>query len=512
MYFEQSTHVFLYIFVGHQKKMMLAIKKIKNFNSYNAEVIYSPLRKLPIEKPSHFSNPNSCPNMMMIRQAANNFQLPINPHCQTANNFQLPINSHCQEVPIKTNPHKAATPESPTANLKTFQQNIIQTNGFMLQRQSSEGIDMNYYVYDDSNNYYQNVRGRSLESLNYSNTENGFRQFNENQRNSFNPNFLNNQLKYQNHCKNNQGYETDSEIINNKLEKSYYEYDATATLNRPKNFIKNKPIAKIAAKTRDSRARITLSQQVQDLSPTDKSKVQFHCVENPINYSNDNISQSDNYANFKRKTPPPPPKRTNSIKSNTRCLNSDKSSNQFMMQHQNGLDEMQDQAFATCVKSLASRFSMMATRKSPPPIPIHYRQTNNNEIHQTNNNETHQTNNYEINQFNNDDFPPPPSPLLCKSEHSSAKDQFNVSKMDTSDREANISSSSSTESMPFANDNMGTIKFKEPSSAIHHNSVNNSPLKDFSKNNYIHSFKKEVISPKQKKLNGFDGKEKLVLF
>ena len=134
---------------------------------------------------------------------------------------------------------------------------------------------------------------------------------------------------------------------------------------------------------------------------------------------------------------------------------------------------MQEQAFATCVKSLASKFSQMASVEDdvpdyasfggkqniaaekvwcgtsevffppPPPPPLHSAVMQPADAAMTGSSE----------------FPPPPTPLCQSAEDlrdGNAFSSFCADKqMQSPDRSL---SSSSNESLPFANDNVGTIR------------------------------------------------------
>lgn len=170
------------------------------------------------------------------------------------------------------------------------------------------------------------------------------------------------------------------------------------------------------------------------------------------------------YATLKRnKKPPPPPKRTNSVISSTvpSCV-----PGQFAWQQsckvvpqpaptnpafiknnhcKSFMDAMQEAAFATCVKSLASQFSQISQ--------VHEDERSVNSI----------CNNSKVSLISSDDkfggsyeFPPPPSPLRRSVEDISSNST--VSENASLTVKSPISSSSSNESLPFANDNLGTIR------------------------------------------------------
>lgn len=233
--------------------------------------------------------------------------------------------------------------------------------------------------------------------------------------------------------------------------------DGTATLNRPKNLIKNRPIAKIAAKTRDlngmtdgnliddniseQKQAILANQQIygnfplngnhhQNVSLMNNNVITNNMINTNLNNGyasyldnnaqqqiyennayiqqqklingNNNLQERNSYiyATLKRnkKMPPPIPKRTNSMRTNGQQLpvtapttpsahqpslaqlrrGNSLDDAQNLLNHQlnqlalaqklkqqisqrsscSNLETMQEEVFASCVKSLTSRFSM----------------------------------------------------------------------------------------------------------------------------------------------------------
>ncbi|KAL3174620.1 hypothetical protein MRX96_001069 [Rhipicephalus microplus] len=128
------------------------------------------------------------------------------------------------------------------------------------------------------------------------------------------------------------GYDTDSEVVR-QVSHGYdygYEPDGTATLHRPRGLVKPRPVAKVAA-------RALLDSPDLDYDPKDLDP----------KLSSD---WPDTGSGAKRSPAPTPPKRTNSIRRQQEA-------------------NIAETAFATCVQSLTSRFTMATTRDEPPLPP-----------------------------------------------------------------------------------------------------------------------------------------------
>ena len=292
-------------------------------------------------------------------------------------------------------------------------------------------------------------------------------------------------------------------------------------------------------------------------------------------------SSSSIYATLKRnkKPPPPPPKRTNSMKTSlgsspslssntfgtrttvtTSSINgsttssgfysinndnqytstderdhqsSQRSSSTFqapshlsMNSHRSVVDNFQDQAFATCVKSLTSRFSQMSTSQDhedlsplePPPEPAPAcpalssfapLQTSSNATSMTRHAEGTSVTSGSLvlkNDFGgSSDFPPPPTPL-CQSleelrgDHVSFSSSQEVNQSyktypeqhhrhsgsaenNCSFEDNSSNSSSSNESLPFANDKVGTIRQSTSNHSYHLNCLNASQEESLANSN-----------------------------
>ena len=428
---------------GHQKKIMLAIKRIQSLNNNMSRSSSADASQLSL--PLVYKTSSLCAEIP-TRLSPSNYQTPVITQMQDT----VPIKMF---APTKSTP--SPTSEKPiTPQLKTFQQ--LPTNGFMFCRQRSDGQYFGQMPNEPQNCVFQSSRGRSLESLD--NSEGNYYQMycgKQQQRyplNGFQKQFpfCDNDMTLMRDTDQTHGYETDSEVINSYTNnrKYMYEIDGTATLQRPKGLIKNKPIAKIVAKTRQTDANqinqqifsnepqkiCSFDKRLDSMTQTDNNSLNTYiCDDNQTNpYFQDMSSQL--YSTLQRKKPPPPPKRVNSIRNNTSSYGTPSmttfSPNQNTV-HREEYEDFQEQVFASCVKSLTSRFSINNNSED-----LTYRQSNERPVDYSN------------------DFPPPPSPLSfveCQNYNTLQR------RKDMSDRECNISSSSSTESMPFANDNIGTI-------------------------------------------------------
>ncbi|XP_023235653.1 caskin-2-like [Centruroides sculpturatus] len=398
--------------LGHQKKMVLAIKRIRDMDKDTRRRNLD----LPVKSVATLPRPtlvNQCP-------------LP---------NFHF----QGQEVAITTLRAKSS-PSIETGSIpemKTFQQSPPKEDCFAKYMTGELPSPLCTHVINQQ--VQSSGRGRSLESLDmddsistvmahpYSNntdswydTINSWRQ-----------------------C----GYDTDSEFgMHSTGNYQLYETDGTASLHRPRGLVKPRPVAKIIAKSRSVDVEVESPPEIftetesfksinSDNSWLTGSPQHTSLVSSVINNS------VDPYGSLRGKKipPPPPPKRTNSIKSNDdSCL-------------ERSLEEMKDEAFATCVKGLASHFSMTTNDFSPPSGD---RDRPSSPI-------------------DSEDFPPPPSPLpsiiselAANDDRIGAKDDVQLRELHANFRQrrkdsadSNISTSSTeSNSLPFANENVGTIK------------------------------------------------------
>jgi len=530
--------------LGHQKRLMLAIKRILDLsngsrclNNYNIL-------------------PNSAPSSSSLSSESSSSSFPeVNHSCSSSHNLNLPVRAYhsnlvCQKVAINTATRCKAAMNSPTIEtpttpeLKTFQQ-LPNSEPIYLSKLNSHFKSSTKSINSTSSldgviaGSQQAASRRSCESLNkqpeesesskitaylqqymsklqkqepiipVSNSHKHVRIISEESEKRL-PN-----RGYENTYDSPiRGYENTYDSPIRGYENTYdspnllYDYDTIATLNRPRGLIKNKPIAKIIAKSRQD-DNIYSSNKVIEHALVNEGVNEGKMIHTIDQISEEEawtlVSQASNSMNKvydesqeirrindyqtneslatcatgiygtlkKQKIPPPPPKRTNSMKTNSvgyllfngAGQNSEQSS---LSSRSNSLDTMQDAAFATCVKSLTSRFSIPNAEKFPS---LPYR------------NHTLTTKTLSLSQ-SDDNFPPPPSPLPhisydessanfihqhqssnISESSSSASSSLTMKEEKVNDSLAlkdqiNISNSSSTESMPFANDNIGTIKQK----------------------------------------------------
>lgn len=256
----------------------------------------------------------------------------------------------------------------------------------------------------------------------------------------------------------------------NPLPDSFAEMDGTTTLNRPKSLLKNKPIAKIVASRQ--------SELYADSNYDTNSVKSMESYDSSISFVSSN--SSDIYSTFaRRQPPPPPPKRVNSVKKVNgggsfsvpsspmhSARNGDQRTNFPTQQPQRpptteqpsyeNIDSFtkaapsqqnSEDVFASCVKSLTNKFS---------------------ELHSLVNND-----------FNNDHsknllamtsrevMPLQQAQQPLRDINQTAHQQSSTLPLNKKDTvlgdvsvNAPVSSSSSTESMPFAIDNQSTIRQK----------------------------------------------------
>ncbi|XP_074593172.1 CRK like proto-oncogene, adaptor protein [Brevipalpus obovatus] len=608
--------------LGHQKRLTLAIKRIQDLNNG--------VRR---SSATHFSNlTSSIPSSSSLSSDHSSNSSCTDVAQPTPHNLSLPLRSYplSQEVAINTSVNtKLVSPtlESPgTPELKTFQQTVPGFNGSeygsISSSSCSSSLSKMSIIAASENNCNNDdtsvnplprtcVRGESLGSLNSGCSGDGGRDETDTRKiTTYLHQYISRlqsqeprqdcyrsppdgQINRHSHY-HPQGYESDCEPSYGRqgIVLQACDYETTATLNRPRTLIKNRPVAKIVANSRND-DDVNGQYQQQQSSPTDLKKVNIipphveirttpsHCVSTlsksiPVHssqqhhnlyddidsvnalpppppppqvtegmvhlpnqispgnsplesrnsmvgsYSPSHSFSSQNspvslsiYATLKKnKVPPAPPKRTNSIKSGSsnhiyncgmRKLTEQSQESPLTSTRCTSLDAIQERAFATCVKSLTSRFNSSHSNASevpqlpsrnhkitprmddgsaPPPVPHH--RVEPLVPHSS-------TNDSELVDYDAEDLPPPPPPdepsefysaiasnsshrlesspmcspeELVKSPESTASSVTSPTNGHSSDREASISTSSSTESMPFANDNIGTIKQRDYTASV----------------------------------------------
>lgn len=467
--------------LGHQKKILLAIKRIKNLAraAEGGEPIYgvtsSPYTTKPLESPSA-----SRPNMLITN---NSVPTPE----RTNSSYELSF----QNVPIKINTLNSPTtgemriiePVTPIiihnnnmpnrmfveprgSPLSTFQQQMNHQTPFHPRLVPNTS----YYrpvIQNGQQMMHNNLRGRSMENLtttdlNYYNQYyapvappmhgNGgglqypqpYYQYSNGDiyslanRQAIQSSFLPNNT-FNNNV--NQNYALQS--LPQQQQFNNYEVDGTATLNRPTSFAKPKPLARIINDNFDA-ASIKSNDSASTLSTISNDR-------NGLN--SDSGSDTSSIYSITKKNPPPPPKRVNSVvgkKSNSSSVPSTPLHQPNKMfagePFFNAYDDIgvfnsytaSEDLFATCVKSLTNKFSEMhaLSPQSDQPKKVTESPT------------TAGGGNCTISQPIEQNYKTLP---LNKKEKSA---------VGNNNEGIAASSSSSTESMPFANDNIGTIRQK----------------------------------------------------
>ncbi|CAN8002658.1 unnamed protein product [Ixodes hexagonus] len=407
--------------LGHQKKMMLAIKKIRDLNSGSRRTgNYGDIRHSSVDMGQVLSQRTTAQGLIPVGHPYHHAAPP--PPAQDVAVMPPP---HANAVP----PSRSDGDPSSAPQLRTFRQQSPPRGGFhrvgsgesLLQGQPQFGSSL--YQHQGglgASDLYQHDfvpmqvrspnRGRSLESLEDGGTayqgshppgqyqyQGGYQQQGYQQGPS--PDWYQMVSSWRQH-----GYDTDSELVRQVSHHGYdygYEPDGTATLHRPRGLVKPRPVAKVTA-------RALLDSPDLEFEPKDVDP-----------------KLGSDWESSKR-CAPAPPKRTNSIRRQQEA-------------------NMAETAFATCVQSLTSRFTM-ATSQDEPPLPPPPPAAPEDE-----------------------EPPPPPQPLPAPPPTSSSSTLTSSSSSTSSDGELSPSgtlirrkdsggSSVSSESIPFANENVGTIK------------------------------------------------------
>lgn len=401
--------------LGHQKKMMLAIKKIRDLNSgLRRSGNYGDIRHSSIDMGQVLSQRTTAQGLIPLGHPYHHAVPPPPP---------------AQEAPP---PHANAVPLSrpegdPAPQLRTFRQQSpprfhrVGSGESLLQGQPHFGSPLYQHqgALGTSDLYQHDFlamqvrspnRGRSLESLEDGGTayqgghppgqyqyQGSYQQQQGYPQQGPSPDWYQMVSSWRQH-----GYDTDSELVRQVSHHGYdygYEPDGTATLHRPRGLVKPRPVAKVTAR-----------------ALLDSPDLEFEPKEADPKLGSDWESG--------KRCAPAPPKRTNSIRRQQEA-------------------NMAETAFATCVQSLTSRFTM-ATSQDEPPLPPPPPAAAE------------------------DDEPPPP-PLPAPPPASSSSTLTSSSSSTSSDGELSPSgtlirrkdsggSSVSSESLPFANENVGTIK------------------------------------------------------
>lgn len=462
--------------LGHQKKILLAIKKVKSLKS-------KPIgnSNQPIDNESIYSSSSVCNDVKALpNQSKETLPTLIPPqyHPTIMSNVPATHTLPYQDVPIKMyanspthldHHHPVETftfianhnqmPSvvmNPKPQMQTFQQmsemdRMMTPHCMPVPNLAFPEMAINTYYQHPNQAQAMFGRGRSLESLEYTESNN----YGNYSYQNVNPNSLAYKPTYQ--YSNGDIYGglnrpfVDANAVRNStfnminINQQYanqpYEIDGTATLNRPKNLIKNKPIAKIVASARQS--------DVYDNFDTTSLKSN-ESIEFKMSQGSDTSSETGSIYSTLKKKPPPPPKRVNSVRMVNSGANSPSQhrttepaaqfhdqiySNQpfgIMNNDVQGYRSLtNDDVFASCVKSLTNKFSEMNSLASK----------DDDQLHETSTFSTMTT-------------------TIGNNTHTLPMNRKELNRIENCIEGVNVSSSSSTESMPFANDNIGTIRQK----------------------------------------------------
>lgn len=438
--------------LGHQKKIMLAIKRIRDINSGIRKPSLNPLSEFigrgTLTRPQTLGSVNPISTLQCHSQeiAITTVKVKTSPSSEILN---VPEFKTFQYSPTKGESFRwpgNGEPHSPANIANSFDAQIVDIQvQSPNQRHSSENLDKDDPVSTSQHPYLTNAD-------NWYDTVSAWRHH---------------------------GYDTDSELSVRGDHCYLFEADGTATLQRPKGLVKPRPVAKIIAKSRQTN-------QIND-SEILKNPIKFEQKADQISIEGcqqTNV-QTSNYGTLKyKKTPPPPPKRSNSIKSDSSSV-------------ERSIEAMKDEAFATCVKGIASHFNI----------------TKNNDLSVT-------ANQTRIFLDSSEEYPPPPSPLPSSviemdSKLSATVNSYNDSEqkeipelfsnaMFKQRRKHSLDSSisvSSTESntLPFANENVSTIKQKINKPQV---SENKSPSPSILRKTNLTLQGNKTITAKKRNSNG----------
>ncbi|KAL1438518.1 hypothetical protein MTO96_048123 [Rhipicephalus appendiculatus] len=313
--------------LGHQKKLMLAIKKVRDLNSGSRQAMhYGDARHSSVDM-----------GQLLAARPGSHVPVPMGHPYQAVPSVNQPP---CEMAP----PHANAVPplrsdtDPSTPQLRTFRQQSPPRMGgnfyragsgdsLILQQQHFSGPAFHQPPMQGADLYQHDFvsmqvrspnRGRSLESL-----EDGGPAYQSHSSAPYQP-------QYQGYHHNPPPYHAPPVGLVSHGYDYGYEPDGTATLHRPRGLVKPRPVAKVAA-------RALLDSPDLDYDPKDLDP----------KLSSD---WPDTGGGAKRSPAPTPPKRTNSIRRQQEA-------------------NIAETAFATCVQSLTSRFTMATTRDEPPLPP-----------------------------------------------------------------------------------------------------------------------------------------------
>lgn len=474
----------LYYFIqcncpGHQKKMMLAIKRIKDINAgkpldrhrHSVEMTIGSSASLPrpTSKSIHSAwhvfetfPPSIHKTSFSLFSGANvtaEVQYPFGYRTE-----QITVPSLHQQLPIIGQAENQAVPE-----FKTFQQSPPQGE-MCYRRQQIEPISPTrptmYQVDTAAQMKRSPSRGRSIEALNVMDYNNHNHQVYHNDNRWYDSSWRRNSFDTS-------GDGGDITPTNEGFMEPDYPMIGSNSLPRPKVLVKPRPVAKIMAKTRQSSSEslsttfsydhdIEATKMLLQSEAIETSPTKTHLIGSPKIYGTCGWKSSG------KKAPPAPPKRTNSVKSDSTEMKS--------------TEALQDQDFATQVKSLTSSFNMgdqsngdipspapsddllplpaplLSTHYYSPSIQMHTSAQGLSELKQRLETIHNKSPVRRIVQPELGRSPDIQNGSLRRRDLKNKNMQTNDEGSSSSDSNMSTSSGDSVTMMPFANDNIGTIK------------------------------------------------------
>lgn len=273
--------------LGHQKRILLAIKRIEDINQGRRPNLY------PQSHVQHHVDGATMGSATFPRPS-------------TLSNVQ-PYHYPSQEIAISTHRPKSSPSTDSIPEMKTFQQSPVREENLLIQavHNSTQNIATSQYHNGNTNPAVSPCRGRSLESLSSENT-------------SVPPNpapppvvsyipIQQTTIIEQPKLVTKDWRVTDLDTDSN------YECEGTVTLNRPKGLIKMRPVAKIPAKTREEIAEAIMDipdSEFKSLINQSRTLDGWTSLDGSPRHGPSTVPRS---ATLKR-APPPVPKRSNSNK------------------------------------------------------------------------------------------------------------------------------------------------------------------------------------------------------
>ncbi|GFW01189.1 caskin-1 [Trichonephila clavipes] len=386
--------------LGHQKRILLAIKRIEDIN--------------------HGRRPNLYPQSTIHnRSGGSTSGCSTFPRPSTLSDVQ-PLHYPSQEIAISTHRPKSSPSTDSIPEMKTFQQSPLREDNLFLQavHNSAQNIATSQQHHNGiTNSLISPSRVRSLESLTTENTISNIT--NTELQNSVAP------LPAAPTTEPSKNQTKDWHVTD--LDQDFeYECEGTATLNRPKGLVRLRPMAKITAKTREEIAEAIMDipdSEFKSLINQSRTLDGWSSLDGSPRHGPSTVPRS---ATLKRAPPPPPPKRSNSAKGDRppvpvpESVKEDTPSNKFKS----------EQIVKNNVKGPKETESVRAEEFPPPPSPLP-------SVVEDKSNKSASENSEPMDElFNN--------PL------------FRQRRKDSSGSSGSVDSSA----LPFANETVGTIKQK----------------------------------------------------